>query len=164
MAKQKRDNDYYKQRLKKERPDLYRDVQDGKLTVNKARRMHGGLGGVRTPLTKLKSAWDTATAAEKRDFLIWVRSKTAPVAAKSGSTSPSGAAVFGATQTLESWARRRVLEVIARRGLSAGDFAEELGLSRLDQAVITGAKNGTKIRSSDARSSLERWLKKNVAV
>jgi hypothetical protein len=163
MPKQKRDNDYYMQRLKKERPNLYRDVLAGKLTVNKARQQHGGLGGVRTPLSKLKSAWDAATAKERSDFLLWARisgagAVTAPVAI------PAATAVFDASNRMEAWAGRRVLEVIDRRSLSAGDFAQELGLDRLNQSVITAARRGTKVRSPSVRSSVEAWLSKNASV
>ncbi len=158
MAKQKRDNEYYLRRLKKERPDLYKEIQAGRMTVTAARQ-RAGLGATRNTLNQLTREWLNATPSVHRQFLAWLAlgARPAPPA------SPSRAA-FGSDGESLSWARGRWAEIMRKRKMTYGDLASELKINRLDQSVSTAVHRGTRVKSLTIRSSVDRWLAANVSV
>lgn len=164
MAKQKRDNDYYRQRLKKVRPDLYREVQNGRITVNKARQL-AGLGATRTRLNELKHAWKQATARERAEFTHWAglapSPATVPPAAPATPATPS---VFDSEGVMAPWARKRILDIMLRRALFPGDLARELGLNPLNASVMTAVRRGTRVRVPAVIAVVEAWLAKHAAL
>lgn len=161
MPKQKRDNAYYLKRLQKDRPDLYRDVQDGRLTVARARRL-AGLGGSRTRLHELRNAWLRASPEERSEFLHWMGA----IEPSSGSVLPPPHAetAWSRDLTLSDWASRHVIEVMHRRNLTPGSLADELGIKRLNVSVMSAVQRGTKVNSSLVREALDKWLKANASV
>ena len=55
-------------RLKHQKPELFQDVVDGKLSANAA-AIAAGFRKKRSPLQNLRAAWAKATADERRQFL-----------------------------------------------------------------------------------------------
>lgn len=158
MTKSKRDKNYYLQRLKKDEPALYRDVLDGKLSVNKARQL-AGLGGSRTRLNELKNAWDKASPLERSQFLSW-----AGIAGASSATGPSTTgSAFDTDGMMLDWARRRIPQIMQRRNMSPGDLATELGLKKLDGSVMSAVRRDVKLAASTA-AEVDRWLIKHASI
>ena len=164
MAKQKRDNAYYTQRLLTTDKTLYNEVVAGRMTVSAARKL-AGLGGHRTRLHELKNAWLKATAKQRRDFLAWL-SSMAPAAAPSVPVIPATThtAAFSADGTPTPQTQRRILEIMSRRNMTSGEVCDELGISRLNQAVMTAAHNGTRIRNAATVRAVEAWLVTNAKI
>lgn len=181
MAKkqQKRDNDYYLGRLEAERPDLHREIVSGAMTVTKARQL-AGMGGTRTPLNLLKSAWNKASAQERSDFAAWsgLVAKGTPLPPKTAGASPAAAATprvstattstspksgaFDVDGVMLPWARRRIREILDRRGMTAGQMCDELGINRRDASVMMAVSRGTRLKPDTAKR-VESWLKRNAA-
>lgn len=161
MSIQRRDNAYYLQRLKKDRPDLHLEVQGGRMTVAQARKL-AGLGGSRTRLHELRNSWRHATPKERHDFLAWagVGVITTPWTGR-----PAGlTTAWSADMTMLDWAKRRLIEIMTRRRLSYGDVADELGIKRLDASVASAVRSGTKVKSASSRSAVDRWLASNASI
>jgi hypothetical protein len=154
----KRDNAYYLQRLKKW-PDIYRDVSSGIITVAEGRR-RAGLGGHRTRLHELKIAWTHSTPSERHQFLLWAKS-TLPAPPKSG---VAGKTAWAADGRMLDWARRRIPDIMARRNLRYGQFADELGIDRLDASVAGAIRNNGRVRTPATRAAVDRWLSLNATV
>ncbi|TJV20514.1 MAG: hypothetical protein E5Y04_32070 [Mesorhizobium sp.] len=75
---QKRDRDYFERRLRDEFPTISAGLKAGKYkTINEAAKV-AGLVNPACPLNTLKSAWTKASPTERREFLAWVSSRTAP--------------------------------------------------------------------------------------
>lgn len=164
MPRQRHDNDYYLKKLRDKHKGLYADILAGKLSVPEARKL-AGLGGTRTRLHELKNAWTKATPQERADFLRWASLASPPAPPPAGlALVPASGAAFDADGTMLSWARRRVKEVLDRRKLAPRDLADELGIRRLDQSVMTAVTRGTRIRSPVVVSAVEAWLLKNASV
>ena len=72
MAKNKRDGAYFRERLRKDHPLVYRDLISGKYASIRAAALAAGLIRARTRLQALKWEWNTATAAERRKFVDWL--------------------------------------------------------------------------------------------
>lgn len=156
MPKQKRDNEYYRQRLKTVAPALYKRVLAGEISVTKARRL-AGLGGTRTRLSELLNSWSKATAAEKRKFIEVITGRSPSPAAK-----PARAA-FDADGLMLSWAAERIAQILERRRMSPGDMSVELGLKRLNASVGNAMRGDVRVKES-TRIAVEKWLKKNAHV
>lgn len=157
MKKQKRDSDYYLQRLKVLRRDLYDDVLAGRMTVNKARQL-AGLGGRRTRLNELLHAWEEATSEERSKFL----------AAKGLTTTPSAAPapvveVFDAMGFMLDSASLRIAEIMARRGMTYGQLADEIGIKRLNASVAMAMRRDVRLSPATAEN-VKRWLAENSSV
>lgn len=155
----KRDNAYYLQRLKKDWPALYREVQDGRLRVADARR-RAGLGGNRTRLHELKNAWTHATPSERSKFISWARSTlpAAPVLV------PTTRTAWSSDNRMLDWAKRRVPELMRRLSLSGVQLADQLGISRLDMSLARAIARDNRVKSPATRAALDRWLALNAAV
>jgi hypothetical protein len=166
VATQRRNNEYYLQRLKKDHPGLYRDVLAGRVTVNKARQLAGNLGATRTRLGELKNAWLKGSPGERAEFLKWAGLITSPPAPAPAAptAAPSLPPAFDSNGVMAAWVRRRIPEIMSRRVLTPGGLADELGIKRLDQSVMTAVRLGTRIRSSAVALAVEDWLTKNSSV
>lgn len=151
---QKRDNAYYLQRLKKRRPDLYRECQAKRMTVSAARKA-AGLGAERTRLHELKNAWTKATTDERRAFFDWLRGLGAATAAI-----PPGKTAFGRDGVMLAWARKRIAELMVRRGMSSGHLSRELGLLSRDTSIMTAVRRKVKL-AADTAKKVDRWLAAN---
>lgn len=63
---------YAASRLKRQRPDLFDEVKEGKMSANAAAVL-AGFRKVRTPLQLLRSAWGKANANERKTFLAEIK-------------------------------------------------------------------------------------------
>jgi len=63
---------YAVSRLKRQRPDLFDEVKEGKMSANAAAVL-AGFRKVRTPLQLLRSAWGKANANERKTFLAEIK-------------------------------------------------------------------------------------------
>ncbi len=84
MAKApKRDAAYFERRLINEYPAAYTDLLAGRYSSVTSACKAVGLMSADTPLKALKRNWLNASAAERRQFIAWIRSRspTAAVAA-----------------------------------------------------------------------------------
>lgn len=154
---QKRDNVYYLQRLKTRRPDLYRECQAKRMTVSAARKQ-AGLGAERTRLHELKNAWTKATPDERRAFRDWLRGPVSGTAA----TRPVKTA-FNRDGLMLVWARKRIADLMDRRGLSSGQLALELGLDPRNTSVMMAVRRSTKLAPATA-AAVDIWLATNRGV
>lgn len=167
MAEQKRDSDYFKKKLRSKNRALYDEVAAGRMSVNKARQL-AGMGGKRTWLSQLKHAWRSASPADRTTFLSWA-GLTVPVAAPAppspvAPTTPGSSTAFDADGRLLPWARRRIPEIMARRGMSFGLVADELGLNRMNPSVMLAVRRNNRIKEASTAAAIDAWLKKNASV
>jgi hypothetical protein len=165
LAVQKRNNEYYLQRLKKDWPLLYRAVRAGKITVAEARRQ-AGLGGHRTRLHELKNAWDKATPTERSGFLAWagLGAMSASPATRPGSVLPPPPTAWDSDGRMLAWAKRRIPEIMARRRMTAIEVADELGMNRLDQSIAMAMQRDWMVKSPATAAAVDRWLAANASV
>lgn len=154
---QKRDNDYYLDRLKREHPKIHADLLAGKLPSPLQAFEAAGLKKRRSRLQELKNAWQKATVAEQRDFLAWA-GVGAPLPSKAVPGRPI--AIDG---KLEAWAKARIDHIATVGGLAMSDVMTELGLDRRDTSLSTAMKRGTRIHTT-LIVALEKWLASNEAV
>lgn len=72
MAK-KRDSNYYRERLRREHPAVFKDLQAGR--IPSVRRAAAQAGLIRLPgrLDALKREWRKANDADRQEFAEWVR-------------------------------------------------------------------------------------------
>jgi hypothetical protein len=87
---------------------------------------------------------------------------TAPAPAGTSPTVASGSA-FDADGRLKPWARRRILEIMDRRGIRAGDVSDELGLKRLNVSVMRAVHRGERVKESTAEA-VDKWIVANASV
>lgn len=72
LAKGGNSRAYAVSRLKRQRPDLFDEVKEGKMSANAAAVL-AGFRKVRTPLQLLRSAWGKANANERKTFLAEIK-------------------------------------------------------------------------------------------
>lgn len=68
---------YTVSRLKNQRPDLFNEVKEGKMSANAAAIL-AGFRKARTPLQMLRSAWVKASPDERSQFLSDIKEATCP--------------------------------------------------------------------------------------
>lgn len=158
MAKQKRDSDYFLQRMMgdKDKRAVYADYKAGAYKSVRSAAIAAGLIKEPTKLDALKRAWKKATPAERDDFLKWANP-----------SAPSSGAVVDTAGYPEDWVGVRVWEIIRRRGIERATVSKELGLKPLD-ASLWGALTPKVGRRSKIRptvvTALEKWLADNEDV
>jgi hypothetical protein len=158
----KRDRAYFERRLQKEYPAIYADFLAGRFwTINAAAKAAGlikTLGG----LEALRRAWDRASLTERKQFIAGLRAgagKPTPVAA-------GPKTVITSDRYVLDWAKKRIPEIMAKRGLKDADVMRELGSKPLDASLwraIRRRGQPTRIRP-DLAKALERWLHDNRSV
>ena len=153
-TKQRRDNAYYEQRLKKEAPLVYRKWKTGGYESMRSARRDAGLLTDRTPLQKIRSAWQRLTLKDRALFLQGLSAEQRGQL-KTRSLTRDGC--------LLDWTRKRVLTIMGRRDLKHGALMGELGLSRNDQSLSMAIARGTRI-NIELETALRRWLIANAEV
>jgi hypothetical protein len=155
---QKRDNDYYLERLEREHPTIHADYLAGKFPSALKAFEAAGLKGRRTRLQELKNAWQKSTPGEQRDFLAWLG-----VGAPAPSTPVSGPpmAING---RLEAWAVARIGHIMASRRMKMGQVLDELRFDRRNPALGLALNQGSVIRDRMMLDALEKWLTANASV
>lgn len=147
----KRDAAYFHERLQRDFPDVFKDLNTGVYPSVRAAALAAGLIKERTRLTELKNAWSKATAAERSDFIKWAKAGIAPPKSKAPRRSVDG------DHHLLPWAKKKLDDVQARRNLKPGDIMEELGYLRLNTSLHMARARGTRI-SPDLALALDAWL------
>ena len=163
MPKQKRDNSYYLDRLKRERPDIHADLQAGKFRNASEAFVLAGLRKPRTPLDQLISAWAKAGPAERDAFL---RRLTAMPVSPHGPHPAPGAppatlTARNAPQPPLSLAEiADIRAIMDRRKIKNGDIMREIGLDPLDASLGVALSRGTRLRD-DLLVRLRPWIAAN---
>jgi hypothetical protein len=154
----KRNSDYFRDRLRKEDPALYSEVIAGRMTVNKA-AIEAGIRKAPSRLANLKSTWSRATKEERRDFLRWLKSSSAAGLKPGSATAPTPSMtplVDG-----DGYLHRDVVNLVrcllGVRQKTVADFAEELGLSRLDPRT-KGVLDRRNRAMPEMVGPLKKWL------
>lgn len=160
--KQKRDNAYYEQRLKSDFPVIYADLKAGKHKTVTEAVIAAGIRMPRTRLNELKNAFQKASKTEQADFLSWLSSQGFAVSPTAGSTNPS-VAVLAINRRLVPAAKKRIGEIISRRGLNIGDVMTEMGFQKLDASLGMAMHRDTRLRP-DVIRALEKWLTANASI
>lgn len=161
---QKRDNTYYKERLEREHPAIYRDLVAGKYNSAREAFIAAGLKKPRSPLHELKNAWGKATTAEQRDFLRWLRARYKVATAPATSLSTTSARrTVDVDRRIENWAKVRIREIMDRRRMTHGDVMDELGFKRLNASLARALARGDRIRQ-EMITPLKDWLDANKAI
>lgn len=174
QSRQKRDNDYYLQRLRDDFPAIYADYLAGKFKNAAAAFVAAGLRKPKSGLDHLRSAWKKASRSERRDFKLEIgcigpggssRSQTSGAKAPPSSP-PSGTQVAGPKPlqaggylSVDSIDHLRV--VMSRRNMKIGDVMAEMGFKKLNTSVALAMGRGAQIRDPAVLAALETWLARN---
>lgn len=161
--KQKRDNAYYEQQLKRRFPTIHSDYRAGKYSSLRDALMVAGIKKPRTRLHELKNAWLKATAAEQREFARWLRAQIGGVTIPSATSTGSLARPIAVDRRLETWAVSRIEIIMTSRGLAMGDVMHELGFPRLNASVGMALRRGTKLQPA-ILIALDKWLTDNRGI
>lgn len=161
---QKRDGDYYLGRLERQHPTTFADFKAGKYpSINEA-LYAAGLKRRRTRVQEMQNAWRKASAAERREFVQWLKTAGAPGRASPSmpATSPPAPAVNSERRLLPA-AKARILVIMSTRGLKGGDVMVELGFNNLNPSLGHALAQGTRLQPPMV-AALEGWLAKNASV
>lgn len=156
MAKQKRDNDYYLSVVEKKHPAVYARYLAGEFRSASAAILAAGVRKPPKQIHALLRAWNKASATERADFLVAIG------AVGSGASSPlapraTPIVIADAENRLTPAGRRRIEEIMARRGIKMGTVMDELGRKRLD-ASIGNAINHDHHLKPDLVLALQAWV------
>jgi hypothetical protein len=162
---QKRDNQYYLDRLRNEHPSVYTDLQAGRFKNATEALVVAGLRKRRTALDLLTLEWGKASSAEKDAFKRHI-----------GCLAPSAQPLTTAkiqpvaAVPISSRGKRRlppalkavVREVMDRRNLKVGQVMSEIGFASLDASLGGALSRDTQIQDKMVRA-LELWVAANGA-
>jgi hypothetical protein len=165
---QKRDNQYYLDRLLNEHPAIFADYQAGKFKSAAEALVVAGLRKPRSQLDVLSSAWTKASPTERDAF----KAQIGCVAPTPVSVAPAVVSAVIAPPRLAQPAKGKghltptlaadVTAIIARRGLKNGDVMREIGFSHLDASLGRAIARGEQIQNR-LISALESWVQQNNA-
>lgn len=166
MAKQKRDNSYYLERLEAEHPAIFSDWKAGKYRSIRKALEAAGLKKPPTQLNVLKNAWRKASAKEKRDFLAFVGVSTpSPVAASKPSVVTSPSALLDAQDHLLPAVATRIKAIMTGRRIKMGTVMSEMGFGSLDPSLGNAMSRARPTRVlPDKASALAKWLEANKGI
>jgi len=163
---QKRDNQYYLDRLRNEHPAVFADFQAGKFKSAAEALVAAGLRKPRSQLDVLSSAWSKASPTERDTFKAQIGcSAPAPAsvvpAVVSAVIAPPGQArpAKGKGQLTPALAAD-VTAIMARRGLKNGDVMREIGFKHLDASLGRALGRGDQVQNRMI-NALEDWVGKN---
>lgn len=157
----KRDNAYYLGRLQREAPTIFADLKAGRISSVRQAAAIAGIKPLPKTLNNLKREWRKASAAERREFIDWIKGSMPPgtAVAKSATVSASravfetdGHLTADATAFLEAWQKRE--------GKRPGRILQQLGYSRYDYR-LAAAINRTMILSDELAGPVEGWMRRN---
>ncbi len=172
--KQKRDNGYYEERLKRDHPHIFADLKAGKYRSTSDALFAAGLKNPRTRLQEMKNAWTKASNRERSDFLKWLKASTPPTASVPPAPAPAvpsthrttaapRPAAFDPDRRLLPASAARIKEIMRRRGLTSGEVTSELGFRNLNAALGRALHRNTQLQP-DIMKAIERWLRDNEGI
>jgi hypothetical protein len=159
---QKRDNNYFLERLKTEQPKAYADLLAGKFKSVSQALIFAGIRKSRNGLDGLKSAWEKATATERNAFkkqigcTVMPLPSLAPAAPKliAAVGRPNGGHSKG---HLPKRLEVKVRDIMIRRKLTNGDVMRELGMHALDTSLGRALRRGSQVQNA-LIVALNRWV------
>ena len=166
MAKQKRDNSYYLDRLRNEHPAIWSDFKAGKYPSVRQALIAAGFKNPPKHLNALKNAWARASAQERRDFLALIgASTTSPASPRRPATTARRSVLLDAREHLLPAIVARLEAIMAARRIKMGTVMSEMGFKRLDPALgnAMSGRRPTKVRP-DLAKALEKWLDANKGI
>lgn len=147
----KRDSGYYRERLRREFPAIYKDLISGKIASVRQAAIRAGLIRSPTRSDALKREWKRASSAERKVFLDWLK-RSLP---KRGTALPPPSPVDGAGRLrkpvidfIEGWRRTRKA--------SPGQIMKEIGFSNYDFRLAQALKGGP--LAHEVVDRLAKWL------
>ena len=152
----KRDAAYYQQRLKAEHPAIYADLKAGRILSTRQAAAKAGLIHLPTRLSALKREWKGATNVERKEFLEWLKSGSAPGIKGKEPKDP----LLDARGYLSRSAADRVWDLKRSLRLKKGQMYVQMGLKAYDWRVI-GVLNGERTPTSDVLEAIRSWLAKH---
>lgn len=165
---QKRDNQYYLDRLRKDYPAVYADFQAGKFKSAAEALIAAGLRKPRSQLDVLSSAWSKASPTERDAF----KAQIGCVAPMPVSVAPAVVSAVNAPPTLARPAKGKshltptlaaeVTAIMDRRGLKNGDVMREIGFKHVDASLGRALGRGDQVQNRMI-NALESWVQKNNA-
>lgn len=175
---QKRDNDYYLERLRSDHPAVYADLQAGKFRNPAEAFVAAGLRRQKSALDMLRTAWTKASGPERDAFRVLIGCAAPPASAPAtmplpASTSPPSSAGRGtvsntaslstihANRYLTPVAKAAIEDVMARRGITTGIVMREMGFKPLNGSLGMALSRNTQLRP-EMIAALEKWLAVNA--
>lgn len=146
-----RDSKYYRKRLERDHPVIFRDLVAGKYRSIRQAAAAAGLIHLPTRLQNLKREWKRATAAERRAFIAWAKStlpassSTARIASSDGRLTPR------AIDFLKDW--------LKRNRLKPGNVMQAIGGSNHDYRMFEALNSGKPL-PTDVVTRLSDWMKR----
>lgn len=162
--KQQRDNTYYLERMKVERPDVFADYQKGMFKNASAALIAAGLRKPIDQLQVLKAALCKASQVEQDAFkaMIGCSGATSGVAAPVASPPHPSPLSVQSNRMLTPAAATAIRDLMARRRMKPGQVMREMGFKPLDTSLGMALSRGTKLKP-DLLEAIERWLTANGA-
>ena len=163
---QKRDNQYYLDRLRIEHPAVFADYQAGKFKSAAEALVAAGMRKPRSQLDVLSSAWSKASPTERDAFKALIGCVTlapvslAPAVVSAGIAPPGQARPAKGKDHLTPTLAADVTAIMDRRGLKIGDVMREIGFSHLDASLGRAIARGDQVQNR-LISALEIWVQKN---
>ena len=136
-----RDNEYYLERLRLERPDIHRDLLAGKIASPAAAFKLAGLKKPRTRLQEMKNAWSKAASSERDAFKVFIGCTAPPGAITVPPTAP-----FSVDRKLSPHAIAQIKAIMLRRGMTMGAVMDELGFIRLNPSLGLALRQNTRMQ------------------
>ncbi|WP_018389273.1 hypothetical protein [Ancylobacter sp. FA202] len=170
----KRDNAYYRRRLETEHPTIFQDLKDGKYASEREAFVAAGLRSERTRLHELKNAWRKSSRAEQAAFMQWLKLEyarlrgaaamsvapsTAPPTAPPTAPGTSSAAAVDSLGHVMPWAKARIQQLMARRGLKLGDVMAEMGFKKLNPSLALALNQDSRLRDVRMVRAVEKWIR-----
>lgn len=162
---QKRNNDYYLNRLWVSRPDIYADFQAGRFENAAEAFVAADLRKPRSALDLLRSAWSKASSAEQDAFKAYIgchvpapQPSAAPTNNLASASSTKVLPVTASKQHLPPALEVEVRRIMTQRNLKIGKVIREIGFSHLDASLGMALLRGTLVQRKLV-TALEQWVK-----
>ncbi|MCH8489817.1 MAG: hypothetical protein LAT81_07800 [Oceanicaulis sp.] len=157
----KRDSTYCRGRLQREAPAIFADLNAGRIgSVRQAAAM-AGIKPLPKTLNNLKREWRKASAAERREFIDWIRgslptakapAKSAPVAAYRAVFDVDGHLTADAIAFLKAWQKRE--------GKRPGRILQQLGFRRNDFRLAAAINRRVRL-ANELTGPVDGWMRRN---
>jgi hypothetical protein len=150
----KRDAAYFRERLKRDFPEIFAELRAGKIKSVRQATAKAGLIHLPTTVDDLKRGWKNATPAQRAVFVRWVKTTGIGIKGATGIKPP--------IVDVGRYLRPDVIVVI-RKWLVANhakisDIVKGMGLSTLDGSLALALKGKYRL-GKDTIVKLESWLK-----